>query len=57
MEFGVGVADVGFLVDDEAFCAVVYEFAVLVVFHGADFDSDGGDEGFDGVYAVLEVAF
>ncbi len=44
MEFCVGIADVCFLVDDESFCSVVDEFTVLVVFHGADFDGDGGDE-------------
>ncbi len=57
MELGVGITDVGFLVNDETFCTVIYELAVLVVFHGAYFDGDGRDEGFNGVYTFLEVSF
>ena len=40
----IGVAVVGLLVDDEAFGTGFDEFGVLVVFHGADFDADSGEE-------------
>lgn len=53
----VGFAVIGFLVDDEAFGSVVYDVRVLVVFHGADFQCKGGEEGDEGVEAVLKVAF
>lgn len=52
----IDAAVVGFLIDDETFGAVADDFGVLVVLHGADFDAEGGDEGFEGVEAVLEVA-
>ena len=57
MEALVSFLVVGFLVNDEAFGAVVDEVLVLVVFHGADFDAEGGDEGGESVEAFLEVAF
>lgn len=45
------------MVDDEAFGACLDEFAVLVVFHGADFESDGGEERGEVADDLLEVAF
>ena len=57
VELAVGFLVVGFLVDDESFRAGKDEFGILVVFHRADLDSDGGDEGLDGGDALLEVAF
>ena len=47
---------VGFLVDDQPFGTVIDEVAILVVFHGADFDPDGGDEGFESIDAFLKVS-
>ena len=47
---------VGFLIDDQSFCSAVNEFAVLMVFHWADFDADGRDEVFNGFDAFLQVA-
>lgn len=52
----VGVAVVGLLVDDEAFGSGFDELGVLMVFHGADFDADGGEEGGELANDVLEVA-
>ncbi len=52
----VGWAVVSFLVDDESFGAVGDEFGVLVVFHGADFNSDGREEESESVDALLEVS-
>ena len=51
----VSVAVVGLLVDDEALGAGFDEFGVLVVFHRADFDADGGEEGGQFANNVLEV--
>ena len=33
------------------------ELTVLLVFHGANLDANGGDESLDGINAVLQVAF
>lgn len=51
----VGVAVVGLLVDDEAFGTGFDKLGVLMVFHGADFDADGGEEGGELANNVLEV--
>lgn len=56
VEFLINFGDVGFLVHDDAFGAVLDDFAVLVVFHRSDFDGEGGNERFEGVDAGLEVA-
>lgn len=56
VKLGVDVLHIGLLVHDETFAAVVYDFLVLVVFHRADLDGDGGDERFDGVDTFLQVA-
>lgn len=52
----VGFPVVGFLVNDQSFGAVADDLGILVVFHRADLDGEGGDEAFQGVEAVLEIA-
>lgn len=53
---GVGLAAVGFLVDDEAFCAGVDHAGVFGGFHGSDLDGEGGDFFAEGGEAGFEVA-
>lgn len=52
----VGFLMIGFLINDEAFRAVIHKVAVLVIFHRPNFDAEGGDEGGQGVQAALKVA-
>lgn len=56
VELGISLAVVSFLIDDESLRAVVNDFRILLVFHGADFESEGGDERLEGVEAFLEVS-
>lgn len=52
----VGFLVIGFLINNESFCAVFDKLAVLVVFHGAYFNPDGGDEVLQGIDAFLKIA-
>jgi len=56
VEGGVGLAVVGFLVDDEALRSAGDQLGVLVVLHGPDLDPEGRDGGREKAQAVLEVA-
>ena len=49
-------AVVSFLIDDEPFRAVGDDFGVLFVLHRPDLDGERGDERFERIEAVLEVA-
>lgn len=52
----VGVEVVGLLVNDQPFRTMVDEIAVLIVFHRAHFDADGGNECLQGIDAFLQIA-
>jgi len=56
MQLGVAFAVIGLLVDYEAFRSAGDQLRVLGVFHGADFDSKGGNKGCEAVQALLEVS-
>ena len=48
VEFFVGLAVVGFLINDEAFAAGVDHAPVFICFHRPDFEGDGRYERFEG---------
>lgn len=54
---GVGVTIVCLLIDNEPLGSMTYELTVLLVFHGANLNANGGDKSLDGINAVLQVAF
>lgn len=56
VELTVSLEVIGFLVNDEALGTVIDQLAVLVVFHRADLDTDGRDQGLQGIDAFLQVA-
>ena len=52
----VGFLVIGFLINNEPFCAAFDKIAVLVVFRGTYFNPDGGDEVLQAINALLKIA-